>query len=102
MIRRPRVITPFPYSTVSGPPPPGGLTVRPAAARRSGRAAPLTIVTACGKRASHAQAGPRRAVPHPPDGGHARCRARSEEHTSELQSRQYIVCRLLLEKKHTT
>src|SRR3712207_8594981 len=25
---------------------------------------------------------------------------RSEEHTSELQSRQYIVCRLLLEKKH--
>src|SRR3712207_7201783 len=31
----------------------------------------------------------------------ARCsaRGRSEEHTSELQSRQYIVCRLLLEKK---
>src|SRR3712207_8522502 len=33
--------------------------------------------------------------------------ARSEEHTSELQSRQYLVCRLLLEKhntrhKHTT
>src|SRR3712207_9063595 len=32
-----------------------------------------------------------------------RCRctraARSEEHTSELQSRQYLVCRLLLEKK---
>src|SRR3712207_7561714 len=26
--------------------------------------------------------------------------ARSEEHTSELQSRQYLVCRLLLEKKH--
>src|SRR3712207_7043190 len=25
---------------------------------------------------------------------------RSEEHTSELQSRQYLVCRLLLEKKH--
>src|SRR5947209_14761125 len=25
--------------------------------------------------------------------------ARSEEHTSELQSRQYIICRLLLEKK---
>src|SRR3712207_8327748 len=34
--------------------------------------------------------------------GRARARARprrSEEHTSELQSRQYIVCRLLLEKK---
>src|SRR3712207_255498 len=27
---------------------------------------------------------------------------RSEEHTSELQSRQYLVCRLLLEKKTTT
>src|SRR3712207_7719436 len=28
-------------------------------------------------------------------------RMRSEEHTSELQSRQYLVCRLLLEKKKT-
>src|SRR3712207_8936515 len=28
-----------------------------------------------------------------------RALARSEEHTSELQSRQYLVCRLLLEKK---
>src|SRR3712207_7929218 len=28
-----------------------------------------------------------------------RARSRSEEHTSELQSRQYLVCRLLLEKK---
>src|SRR3712207_6938386 len=27
---------------------------------------------------------------------------RSEEHTSELQSRQYLVCRLLLEKKKTS
>src|SRR5438445_1715519 len=27
------------------------------------------------------------------------CSERSEEHTSELQSRQYLVCRLLLEKK---
>src|SRR3712207_8191061 len=33
--------------------------------------------------------GHRRAPPH-----------RSEEHTSELQSRQYLVCRLLLEKKN--
>src|SRR3712207_8861507 len=30
--------------------------------------------------------------------GHA-VHSRSEEHTSELQSRQYLVCRLLLEKK---
>src|SRR3712207_7725838 len=29
-------------------------------------------------------------------------RRRSEEHTSELQSRQYLVCRLLLEKKNKT
>src|SRR5258707_10822011 len=29
----------------------------------------------------------------------APCIERSEEHTSELQSRQYLVCRLLLEKK---
>src|SRR5258707_10020042 len=29
-------------------------------------------------------------------------RTRSEEHTSELQSRQYLVCRLLLEKKKKT
>src|SRR3712207_8727582 len=28
------------------------------------------------------------------------CSRRSEEHTSELQSRQYLVCRLLLEKKN--
>src|SRR3712207_6855874 len=31
----------------------------------------------------------------------ARARTRSEEHTSELQSRQYLVCRLLLENKNT-
>src|SRR3712207_9274953 len=32
--------------------------------------------------------------------GRAARRWRSEEHTSELQSRQYLVCRLLLEKKN--
>src|SRR5205809_1619463 len=31
--------------------------------------------------------------------GQERCRDRSEEHTSELQSRLHLVCRLLLEKK---
>src|SRR3712207_8420695 len=35
-----------------------------------------------------------------PDAGAAG--GRSEEHTSELQSRQYLVCRLLLEKKKKT
>src|SRR3712207_8910511 len=33
---------------------------------------------------------------------HSRNIVRSEEHTSELQSRQYLVCRLLLEKKKNT
>src|SRR3712207_9091422 len=39
------------------------------------------------------RAAPRRVRRGPPDP------LRSEEHTSELQSRQYLVCRLLLEKK---
>src|SRR5258707_5191957 len=34
------------------------------------------------------------------DQPHQRLALRSEEHTSELQSRQYLVCRLLLEKKN--
>src|SRR3712207_8337397 len=34
------------------------------------------------------------------DGWRTSARCRSEEHTSELQSRQYLVCRLLLEKKN--
>src|SRR3712207_7480737 len=36
---------------------------------------------------------------HDPAAATAAAHARSEEHTSELQSRQYLVCRLLLEKK---
>src|SRR3712207_8251855 len=36
---------------------------------------------------------------HPVPHQAVRARQRSEEHTSELQSRQYLVCRLLLEKK---
>src|SRR3712207_8324395 len=42
--------------------------------------------------------------PTPAHGNRGICslsRHRSEEHTSELQSRQYLVCRLLLEKKNT-
>src|SRR3712207_7378876 len=38
-------------------------------------------------------------VPRQP--GHGQDHGRSEEHTSELQSRQYLVCRLLLEKKNS-
>src|SRR2546422_9341014 len=36
------------------------------------------------------------------DAGDERARERSEEHTSELQSRLHLVCRLLLEKKKKT
>src|SRR3712207_8757188 len=39
------------------------------------------------------------ARPRPVRAGQAGEPLRSEEHTSELQSRQYLVCRLLLEKK---
>src|SRR3712207_7263835 len=41
-----------------------------------------------------------RGLPLP--GRRAADEGRSEEHTSELQSRQYLVCRLLLEKKTTS
>src|SRR2546429_3529951 len=37
--------------------------------------------------------------PRKPAPPRTRCRFRSEEHTSELQSRLHLVCRLLLEKK---
>src|SRR3712207_7337306 len=40
------------------------------------------------------------AVPHRQERRQHRGHLRSEEHTSELQSRQYLVCRLLLEKKN--
>src|SRR3712207_6848858 len=48
---------------------------------------------------------PRRFLPHRIHTFHVGDLAgspRSEEHTSELQSRQYLVCRLLLEKKKAT
>src|SRR5947209_11858684 len=41
-------------------------------------------------------------APHQPYLLRITVEARSEEHTSELQSRQYLVCRLLLEKKKKT
>src|SRR3712207_7486909 len=58
-------------------------------------------------RAAAGRARPRRRAPvaRRPDrrrrdgAGAGLARPRSEEHTSELQSRQYLVCRLLLEKK---
>src|SRR3712207_8279970 len=86
MIRRPPRSTLFPYTTLFRSLGPGGhggqqvgLVVDQPPAGRRGQ---LVLV-------GHRQ-GPGRA------GLDAE---RSEEHTSELQSRQYLVCRLLLEKK---
>src|SRR3712207_7505180 len=83
MIRRPPRSTLFPYTTL----------FRSARVRRGDRRRRRTEPGSVGGRHQ-----PRR---HARRGRGARgvVRRRSEEHTSELQSRQYLVCRLLLEKK---
>src|SRR3712207_8527607 len=89
MIRRPPRSTLFPYTTLF----------------RS-RAALLTVVLYRFK--ERGEAYPAGASPDGPEfstfaprrKGFLRTSPRSEEHTSELQSRQYLVCRLLLEKKN--
>src|SRR3712207_7670461 len=85
MIRRPPRSTLFPYTTL----------FRSAAAGR--RDLPHRVVAGRGPQSGGEQGrDPRAGL----DGdGAAAPRPRSEEHTSELQSRQYLVCRLLLEKK---
>src|SRR3712207_8133765 len=87
MIRRPPRSTLFPYTTLfrsgSGP---RHSSAGPAAAASSSSApgpGARTSSSPCCRRTG-------------PTSGRSR---RSEEHTSELQSRQYLVCRLLLEKK---
>src|SRR3712207_7825883 len=95
MIRRPPRSTLFPYTTLFRSVLGGGRDA--AGPRRVRRPHQLRPDPARHDRAE-ADGGasvPRR-VPRPAD------RPRSEEHTSELQSRQYLVCRLLLEKKKTT
>src|SRR2546425_3766816 len=87
MIRRPPRSTLFPYTTLFRSPAP-----RPQADRRAPARVPCT---------EHAPSAP------PPSIRTGRLRAgpssrRSEEHTSELQSLAYLVCRLLLEKKKKT
>src|SRR3712207_7702524 len=51
--------------------------------------------------ASHRRSPPERTAGQHALPPHIDLHQRSEEHTSELQSRQYLVCRLLLEKKKT-
>src|SRR2546425_4579071 len=85
MIRRPPRSTLFPYTTLFRSRGPGARGRRGARAgarcRREARPLRLTLPDADARDV-------RRAV-----------RTRSEEHTSELQSLAYLVCRLLLEKK---
>src|SRR2546423_10827148 len=94
MIRRPPRSTLFPYTTLFR----SLLARRAAPVFRSGRCLPDG--DGRGRRAGPVQLEPRRIEPGP----HAAAwlKARSEEHTSELQSLAYLVCRLVLEKKHPT
>src|SRR3712207_8198649 len=98
MIRRPPRSTLFAYTTLFRSPLGGdaGLTgVRhPGHRRRLDRAAEVGGVEH-DERVAAAQLEHRLLQVAPGD-------LRSEEHTSELQSRQYLVCRLLLEKKILT
>src|SRR3712207_6874360 len=96
MIRRPPRSTLFPYTTLfrSGVRHVGDLTADQLRVLRVQREPPDELAGAVGG-ALHLRR-PRVVV-----GEQARVHRaeRSEEHTSELQSRQYLVCRLLLEKK---
>src|SRR3712207_7738525 len=84
MIRRPPRSTLFPYTTLFR----SARSWDPAA--RTGESSPPPAASGPGPARSAAWPA-WRSPPGP----------RSEEHTSELQSRQYLVCRLLLEKKKT-
>src|SRR3712207_7518823 len=85
MIRRPPRSTLFPYTTLF----------------RSRRSCPAPPTAPCSPRQARRATAPCRFFRHRPrrPAAAAVSRPRSEEHTSELQSRQYLVCRLLLEKK---
>src|SRR5258707_5891531 len=96
MIRRPPRSTLFPYTTLfrstqsSGiptPTPPGNLTAN--------AGAPGPVVVATQGYINGTSLPSHTTAAFNSTGGDLR----SEEHTSELQSRQYLVCRLLLEKK---
>src|SRR3712207_7269622 len=84
MIRRPPRSTLFPYTTLFRSDAPDQI-----AGRSHEPLEDLRVVSGVEDDQPHA-------MEHPGLG------LRSEEHTSELQSRQYLVCRLLLEKKKST
>src|SRR3712207_7442030 len=99
MIRRPPRSTLFPYTTLFRSRGDGRRTDPAAGRRRDGDRADVDDGALPAAHARPADGGPRRAGERRADDDLV---PRSEEHTSELQSRQYIVCRLLLEKKKTT
>src|SRR3712207_7310595 len=98
MIRRPPRSTLFPYTTLfRSSERPTWTSAGHLRAVRLGLASGGVCLAAASPRRRCALTAPF----HPcrPRPRRAAARDRSEEHTSELQSRQYLVCRLLLEKK---
>src|SRR3712207_7596827 len=90
MIRRPPRSTLFPYTTLfRSPAKPAAEAPKPAATVAPDAPKPQDALS----KSVVVDRPVRSSDPNPKRGG------RSEEHTSELQSRQYLVCRLLLEKK---
>src|SRR3712207_7666324 len=101
MIRRPPRSTLFPYTTLfrSSGHRNAALFRASKLKEKSRRLRPYSR-TSAGPRAGRTSAfaaGPRTSTPFEVSVSSV---VRSEEHTSELQSRQYLVCRLLLEKKN--
>src|SRR3712207_7947648 len=94
MIRRPPRSTLFPYTTLFRSEPAQVVPVRVDEKRRRDPRQRPTLLPADHR----GQQAPRNLCLSPL----VQTADRSEEHTSELQSRQYIVCRLLLEKKKTS
>src|SRR2546429_1218162 len=97
MIRRPPRSTLFPYTTLFRSPI-RDLLGDALAERRGRHHHGLALAAEHGADAGVLQHAPGGLV-EPVDDGRRRARGRSEEHTSELQSRLHLVCRLLLEKK---
>src|SRR5690349_22176126 len=93
MLRRPPSPTLFPYTTLFRSP-------RRDGARPPRAAHPEADAARLGRAADAGLRRPRQA-PRPATSSRRVRPARSEEHTSELQSRRDLVCRLLLEKKNT-
>src|SRR3712207_8449132 len=98
MIRRPPRSTLFPYTTLFRS------HLLRAVGSGGGHPVVLDVLPHPLIRVELRRVGRQPVEPQRPVGGvdEAVHRLRSEEHTSELQSRQYLVCRLLLEKKKNT